>query len=88
MALLGKSMSQAQGNLLLWHFPGRPIVVYLDRDAAAEAGLIQQRLQAARAGHKGDNRVVLADLPEGDGKDPADFTHEQVWYHAMKALGG
>jgi len=75
VALLGKSMSRTQKELLLRHFTGRPIVVLLDSDAQAEAQAIQNELKAVRTSQADD--VVIAQLPQG-GKDPADFTQEQL----------
>lgn len=85
VALLGKDLSQTQKLLLVYHFAGRPIVVMLDPDAPEAAEKIQQSLQLARPATSGDNRVVLARLP--DGRDPADCTREELFALASTALG-
>jgi len=84
VALLGKDMSPTQRGLLSHYFAGRPIIVMLDGDAQAAAEKIQRELQAARGHRGGDERVVIARLPEG--RDPADLTREQVQSITVAAL--
>jgi DNA polymerase I-like protein with 3'-5' exonuclease and polymerase domains len=65
VALFGKTMSPLQAGLLQRHFPDRPLVVFLDREAQAEAEEVRRRLRAVRHEQAGDNRVVAAKLPPG-----------------------
>jgi hypothetical protein len=77
VALIGKTMSQHQQDLLVGEFVGRPLVLCLDIDAAKEAEDIQGRLLAARR-QKGDAApVVSACLPPGR-KDVGECTEEEV----------
>lgn len=85
VALFGKTLSTTQKSLLMQNFPGRPIVVVLDRDAQNEAMNILGALRSARSAASGDNRVVLAELPPGR-KDPGDCTREEIFEAAQKAL--
>jgi hypothetical protein len=87
VALLGKSLSTVQRDLIVRHFAGRPIVIMLDSDARAEAHDIQGKLAAVRVSQPGDKRVLVAQLPAG-GKDPAEFGREELAGIVRRCLGG
>ena len=86
VALFGKDLSQTQKLLLVHHFAGRPIVVMLDPDAADAAAQVHRELRLVRPTGPGDNRVVLARLPDGC-EDPGACTREQIWQAVAVALG-
>jgi hypothetical protein len=71
VALLGKSLSEAQRHLLAAGWGQGTAVVLLDGDAQAEA----RRVHDALGGFVRDR--VLVELP-GD-KDPGDFAHADLW---------
>ena len=79
VALFGKDMSLHQQELLDQHLPGRPVVVFLDRDAQDKAAELQSTLL---------NRgrvAVLAGLPDGR-DDVGDCTTEEAWQQVEMAL--
>jgi DNA primase len=79
VALFGKDMSLPQQQLLDRFLPGRPVVVFLDRDAQDNAQELQRTLL---------NRgrvTVLAGLPEGR-DDVGDCTSEEAWQQVGLAL--
>jgi DNA primase len=79
VALFGKDMSLHQQQLLDHHLPGRPVVVFLDRDAQDKAaGLLQTLLNRERV-------TVLAGLPDGR-DDVGDCTAEEAWQQVALAL--
>jgi hypothetical protein len=79
VALFGKDMSRQQQELLDRHLAGRPVVVFLDRDAQDKAAELQTTLL-------GRGRVaVLAALPEGR-DDVGDCTCEEAWQQVALAL--
>jgi hypothetical protein len=86
LAIFGKDLSRTQKLLLVHHFAGRPIIVMLDPDAWESAGKVQYQLCLARGNADGDNRVVIADLPNHR-EDPADCTREELIQAAAEALG-
>jgi hypothetical protein len=87
VAVLGKSISDAQCKLIRSEHPGRDIVVMLDPEAAKEAVKVADRLRAVLgrdlSGIK-PGRVVVAELP--DDRDPGDCTRKEIWDAATKAL--
>ena len=79
VALFGKDMSLPQQELLDRFLPGRPVVVFLDRDAQDKAVELQTTLL---------NRgrvAVLAELPDGR-DDVGDCTSEEAWQQVGVAL--
>ena len=79
VGLFGKDMSLHQQALLDQHLPGRPVVVFLDRDAQDKAQELQRTLL---------NRgrvTVLAGLPDGR-DDVGDSTTEDAWQQVGLAL--
>ncbi len=86
VALLGKTMSERQCDLIVSEFTGRPLVVLLDADARNEALKIARQLRSRRHEHNDSGVVVVATLPRNAG-DPADCTRTQVWKAIATALG-
>ena len=79
VALFGKDMSLPQQELLDRFLPGRPVVVFLDRDAQDKAVELQRTLL---------NRgrvTVLAGLPDGR-DDVGDCTTQEAWQQVVVAL--
>ena len=87
VALFGKSLSHRQQELVLRHFRGRPLVLFLDRDAAAEANTIRSRLLAARKAVRDPGKIVIAQHPE-DCDDVGDCSRRQAWQQVAAAVGG
>jgi len=88
VALLGKSISDAQCKLIRSEHPGRDVVVMLDPEASKEALKVADRLRGVLSrdlisGIK-PGRVVVAELP--DDRDPGDCTREEIWGAAMRAI--
>ncbi|HEY3964496.1 MAG TPA: hypothetical protein VGM05_08115 [Planctomycetaceae bacterium] len=86
MAMFGKSLSRQQQELLIRHFRGRPLVLFLDRDAASEMNAARSRLLAARKIAHDSGKVVIAQLPDGR-NDVGECSREQVWRQVAAALG-
>ncbi len=86
VALFGKDLSQTQKLLLVHHFAGRPIVVMLDPAAADAAAQVHRELRLVRPASPGDNRVVLAQLPDGC-DDPGACSREEIRQAVVAALG-
>ena len=86
MALLGRSISQCQLQLLLAHFKGRPVVIWLDEDAQDAAREMAQRLRRARGAAKDRAPVVTATPPPGRA-DPGECTHEETVDVVLRAVG-
>ncbi len=88
VAIFGKKtqLSRHQVRQLNQFAPGRPIVILLDRDAHQEARSLRQQLRTARAIGNGDNRVVLASLPDSV-DDPGDATRKELQHCVAEALG-
>ena len=81
VAIFGKDMSLPQQQLLDRFLPGRPVVVFLDRDAQDKAAELQRTLLDR-------GRVaVLAELPDGR-DDVGDCTSEEAWQQVTLALEG
>jgi hypothetical protein len=79
VALFGKDMSLPQQQLLDRFLPGRPVVVFLDRDAQDKAAELQRTLL---------NRgrvTVLAGLPDGR-DDVGDCTTEEAWQQVTQPI--
>lgn len=72
VAILGKSLSGAQQQLLQSTWPGRPIVVALDGEAIIESEGIVADLNRYRR-----NPIVSVALPHR--RDPDSFTTEEIW---------
>lgn len=87
VALFGKDLSSMQKMLLVHHFAGRPLIVALDAEAAAQeqARRIVQELRLARTGGQGDNRVVLLHMPHGC-NDPGECNREVLMAAGYAAL--
>jgi hypothetical protein len=86
VALLGKSLSRRQWELLLSRFAGRPLVVLLDADARDEAGKIRQLLLGPPHARAKVDPVVIARLPEGR-QDVGECTRAEAWAAVADALG-
>lgn len=85
VALFGKTISTTQCKLLLRHFQGRPIVVFLDRDAVAEAQKLYEKIRTSRIAAGDAAAVVIARLPRGR-NDPDDCTYREAWASIEKAI--
>jgi len=72
VAILGKSMSGAQQQLLQSTWPGRPIIIALDGEAIIESEGIVADLARNRR-----NPIVRVSLPPG--RDPDSFTTAGIW---------
>jgi hypothetical protein len=72
VALLGMTASREQMRLLAAGWAGKPAVVLLDQDAAADAHLLFDRLRPFFGA-----KLVLAILPEG--LDPGDCPRPGLW---------
>ena len=79
VALFGKDMSLHQQELLDRFLPGRPVVVFLDRDAQDKAAELQRTLL------KRGRVTVLAGLPDGR-DDVGACTTEEAWQQVGLAL--
>jgi len=86
VALLGKSLSRRQWELLVSRFAGRPLVVLLDADARDEAGKICQLLLGPPHARAKVDPVVIATLPEGR-QDVGECTRAEAWASVAAALG-
>jgi hypothetical protein len=85
VALFGKAMSRGQAGLLLRHFAGRPLVLCLDRDAAAESAGARDALKAARTQCGDTTPVVVAELPQGR-KDVGECGRAEAWEAVRRTL--
>jgi DNA primase len=85
VALFGKSLSHAQQELLLRHFWGRSLVLFLDRDAAKETHSTCQNLQSAREKAGDRSPVVVAEHPDGC-HDVGECSRKQAWKQVAAAL--
>lgn len=85
VALFGKDLSEHQQALVLEHFAGRPLVVFLDDDAQENAAKVRRSLLAARRANGGSGSVVNARTPF-DRDDPGDCTRAEVWNQVAAAL--
>ena len=84
VALFGKDMSMGQRQLIERYFPGRPIVVFLDRDARDKAVQIRRELRSANLA---TNRpVVIAEHPPGR-DDVDDCTFQEAWHQVQAVVG-
>jgi DNA primase len=84
VALFGKDLSIAQQQLLDQHFRGRPVVLFLDRDARDKSLEIRRRLRSGSLGASG-RPIVIAEPPPGR-DDVGDCTHEEAWHQINRAL--
>lgn len=85
VALFGKTISTTQCKLLLRYFEGRPIVVFLDRDAVAEARKVCEKIRTSRITAGDEAAVVIAKLPRGR-SDPGDCTYKEARAAVQKAI--
>ncbi len=76
VALIGKTMSPRQQELIVEHFRNRLVAVCLDSDARTEAEKIRDSLRASRRSLD-MAPVLLLDLPAGR-KDPGDCTPAEI----------
>jgi hypothetical protein len=72
VALLGKTASAQQLHLLATAWAGKPIVILLDADAAAEAEELSRKLRPHVK-----SQLVVARLPEG--ADPGSCPRKELW---------
>jgi len=85
IALFGKDMSLRQQRLLIEHFTGRPLVLFLDEDAQDKAREARNRLLTARRAANDRTEVVIARCP-ADRSDVGDCTTEEAWDQVAAAL--
>ena len=85
VALFGKSLSLHQQRLLVEHFAGRPLVVFLDEDAQEQAVDARNRLLQARQAAGDSAAVVIARCPDGR-SDIGDCTFGEAWDQVAAAL--
>ena len=85
VALIGKTMSETQKDLLIQNFKNRVILVMVDSDAKTEAAEICQELQQARQATGDEASALVVDLP-ADKKDPAECTADELWQAVQDAL--
>ena len=78
VSLFGKNMSVKQLNLLLWHFKGRPLVVFLDNDATDAAQNARKQIWRRRSVAQDSVKVVVASLPKDKG-DIGECSREEAW---------
>jgi hypothetical protein len=82
VASFGRTLSRAQVQMLVQHFPGRPIVVGYDRDASDEAQVAARKIRSARR-EIGDDTPVLVCPPPSGYKDFGECSPEvgaaEVW---------
>ena len=86
VAILGKSLSPHQRDLIRLTFGGRPIVLFFDRDARKEAEEARRELLGGWGGKLAPGQVVIAEPPAGRG-DVGDCTCEEAWGQLAAALG-
>lgn len=85
VALFGKDMSLRQQRLLIEHFSGRPLVLFLDEDAQDKVRDARNRLLMARKAANDKAEVVIARCP-ADRSDVGDCTTEEAWDQVAVAL--
>jgi hypothetical protein len=85
LALLGCTISQSQCALIVRYFPGRPVVVMLDADAAAKAVEVQKCILAARRAAHDHGLVIIATPPMGK-HDPGECTTAELAAAVAAAL--
>jgi hypothetical protein len=85
VAVLGKSVSRIQQQLLVRHFPGRPIVVFFDDGAANESYLAATALRSIRQDFGDCSPVVIATPPAGR-SDVGECSTEEAWASVWAAL--
>lgn len=85
VALFGKTMSSQQMSLMHRHLSGRPLVVFLDRDAEDEAQAILRALRCAGQRASSNNRAVRGALPAGR-KDLGECTRQEILKAVCRAL--
>ncbi len=85
VAILGKTLSPHQRQLLLEIAEGRPIVIALDPDAAAEARRAREQLLLDRQQIGDSAPVVLLSLPDGR-EDVGDCTRDEAWSAVDRAV--
>lgn len=86
VALFGKDISDRQSHLLARYLRRRPVVVFLDRDAAEQAKKVARRITSAKRASSDEATVVIARPPKGC-DDVGDCTRQQAWKQIAKALG-
>jgi DNA polymerase I-like protein with 3'-5' exonuclease and polymerase domains len=84
VAIFGKSASDKQRSLIEQHFSHRPIVIFPDRGAEAEAVDLRTYLQRRRDPTT-TPPVVIAELPEHR-DDPGECTRDEILGAAATAL--
>ena len=86
VALLGKTASREQARLIAHHFTRRPVVVWLDPGAEADAVRVRDQIRSAKSAIRSRDNVVIATTPAGRG-DPGECTPEEVSATIKAALG-
>jgi len=77
VALLGKTISSEQCDLVLRYFRGRPVVVWLDADATEDAARVREHLRRALVGADRKSPVFIATAPAGR-KDPGECNSSEI----------
>ncbi|QDU98772.1 hypothetical protein [Lignipirellula cremea] len=87
VAVLGKAVSRTQQQLLVRHFPGRPIVVFFDDGAKAEGNLAAAAIRAIRQEY-GDRAPVVVATPPAGRDDVGACMPDEAWAAVWAALPG
>lgn len=87
VSIFGKNLSAKQLSLLLRHFKGRPLVVFLDSDATDNARKARKQIGSQRRIAGDSAKVVVASLPENRG-DIGECNRDEAWDFVARALGG
>ena len=85
VALFGKDLSYFQRRMIAHRFEGRPVVVFLDRDAKKQAHAIVRQISSERRALGDEAAVVYASLPLRR-DDVGDCTWEEAWNQIAKSL--
>lgn len=77
LAILGKTISSAQVQLVLRRLKGRPVIIWLDAEADEEAEALRSTMRRARVAAGDAAAVVIARTPSHRG-DPGDCKSEEI----------
>lgn len=87
VGLFGKSINAYKADLIVKHAAGRPVVVWLDADAVADAKAVANMIRTARAVSGDLSPQVVASCPQGR-YDPGECTPSEVNAALTVALSG